>query len=154
MFNKLWATLALCLLVLVSYAQQNFTVRVLDKSGAPADAATVSIDGQSKSTNKDGIVVFDNLSAGFHDLKISFIGYKSEILRINPKNQANFSIQLKDNVYEFEEVYVTATRAKENSATTFKTINKEDIKKNNLGQDIPYLLDQTPGVVIGSDAGA
>ncbi len=84
MFNKLWATLALCLLVLASYAQQNLTVRVLDKSGAPADAATVSIDGQSKSTNKDGIVVFGNLSKGLHDLKISFIGYKSEILRINP----------------------------------------------------------------------
>ncbi|WP_433895544.1 TonB-dependent receptor [Sphingobacterium mizutaii] len=154
MFNKLWATLALCLLVLASYAQQNLTVRVLDKSGAPADAATVSIDGQSKSTNKDGIVVFGNLSKGLHDLKISFIGYKSEILKINSENQANFSIQLKDRVYEFEEVYVTATRAKENSATTFKTISKEEIKKNNLGQDIPYLLDQTPGVVIGSDAGA
>src|SRR5690606_600485 len=47
-----------------------------------------------------------------------------------------------------------ATRAKENSATTFKNLSKEDIAVQNLGQDLPYLLDQTPGVVIGSDAGA
>src|SRR5690606_23373949 len=33
-------------------------------------------------------------------------------------------------------------------------LSKDDIEKNNLGQDIPYLLDQTPGVIIGSDAGA
>src|SRR5690606_40707312 len=59
-----------------------------------------------------------------------------------------------DRVYEFEEVYVTATRAKESSATTFKAVSKEEINKNNLGQDIPCLPDQTPGVVIGSDAGA
>src|SRR5690606_16953088 len=30
----------------------------------------------------------------------------------------------------------------------------EDITRGNLAQDIPYLLDQTPSVVIGSDAGA
>ncbi|GGE30832.1 TonB-dependent receptor [Sphingobacterium cellulitidis] len=154
MFNKLWATLALCLIVLMSFAQQKLTVRVLDKSGASANGATVAIDGQAKSTNQDGIAVFDNLNNQFYNLKISFIGYKSEISRINPVNQANFSIQLKDQVLQFEEVYVSATRAKENSATTYKTITKEDINKNNLGQDIPYLLDQTPGVVIGSDAGA
>ena len=154
MFNKLWAILALCLIVSVSFAQQNITVRVLDKSGAPAIAATVSIDNQSKSTNQDGIAVFDGLKPQFYNLKISFIGYKSEILRINPANQANFSIKLKDQVYEFEELYVSATRAKENSATTFKTLDKEQIQQKNLGQDIPYLLDQTPGVVIGSDAGA
>jgi len=154
MFNKLWATIALCLLVFASYAQQNFTVRVLDKSGTPAIAATVTIDGKSKSTNKDGIAVFDNLNNQIYNLKISFIGYKSEILRINPVNQANFSIQLKDQDIKFEEVHVIATRAKENSATTFKTLNKADIEKSNLGQDIPFLLNQTPGVVIGSDAGA
>ena len=154
MFNKLWATIALCLLTLMSYAQQTFTVRVLDSSGAPAIGATVTIDGKTKSSNNQGIVEFSNLKDQFYNLKISFIGYKSEVSRINPSVVANFSIQLKDEDFKFEEVYVSATRAKENSATTFKTLNEEEIQKKNLGKDIPYLLDQTPGVVIGSDAGA
>src|SRR5690606_4761753 len=42
----------------------------------------------------------------------------------------------------------------DNAATTYKNLNKEDITRGNLAQDIPYLLDQTPSVVIGSDAGA
>ncbi len=154
MSHKLLATIAFCLLALSSFAQQMFTVEVLEKSGKPINAATVTIDGQSKSTDEKGFVQFDNLQNRFYNLNISFIGYKSETIRINPSKQANFSVQLIPQVYQFEELYVSATRAKENSATTFKTLNKDDIKKVNLGQDIPYLLDQTPGVVIGSDAGA
>src|SRR5690606_37012862 len=53
-----------------------------------------------------------------------------------------------------EEVVVQATRASENTATTYKNISKEEIAKSNLGQDLPFLLDQTPSMVITSDAGA
>lgn len=62
--------------------------------------------------------------------------------------------QKPDTVRVLDEVQVMATRAANNAATTYKNILKEDIKRGNLGQDIPYLLDQTPSVVIGSDAGA
>lgn len=51
------------------------------------------------------------------------------------------------------EVVVSATRANENSPTTFQVISKEELNKNNLGQDLPYLLDLTPSVVTSSDAG-
>src|SRR5690606_30915059 len=45
-------------------------------------------------------------------------------------------------------------RASSNSATTFKNLSREEIAKNNLGQDLPFLLNQTPSVVATSDAGA
>src|ERR1019366_9955946 len=38
--------------------------------------------------------------------------------------------------------------------TTFTNLSKADIAKNNLGQDLPFLLDQTPSLVTQSDAGA
>lgn len=43
-----------------------------------------------------------------------------------------------------------------NSKSPFSTtdITKKDIAKKNLGQDIPYLLQHTPSVMISSDAGA
>src|SRR5688572_30130462 len=53
-----------------------------------------------------------------------------------------------------DDVVVSATRAKENSPTTFQYISKEELNKNNLGQDLPILLDNTPSVVTTSDAGA
>ncbi|MBL0308829.1 MAG: TonB-dependent receptor plug domain-containing protein [Bacteroidetes bacterium] len=52
-----------------------------------------------------------------------------------------------------EEVIVSATRAGENSPTTFQVLSKEVLNKNNLGQDLPILLDMTPSAVTTSDAG-
>jgi iron complex outermembrane receptor protein len=51
------------------------------------------------------------------------------------------------------EVIVNATRAGNNSPTTYQVLSKEELGKNNLGQDLPYLLDMTPSVVTSSDAG-
>src|SRR5690606_10075409 len=52
-----------------------------------------------------------------------------------------------------EEVIVTATRASENSATAFQNVDTEYLNRQNLGQDIPYLIDLTPSVTVSSDAG-
>lgn len=53
-----------------------------------------------------------------------------------------------------EEVIVHSTRADARSAMPFSKVTKEDIKKQNLGQDLPWLLNQLPSVVTTSDAGA
>lgn len=53
-----------------------------------------------------------------------------------------------------DEVIVRATRANEKSATTYKNIDKAEIERNNFGQDLPFILNNTPGVVVTSDAGA
>jgi len=52
-----------------------------------------------------------------------------------------------------DEVIVTATRAKKNDPISFTNIGKSEIKENNFGQDIPYLLSSTPSIVSTSDAG-
>jgi iron complex outermembrane receptor protein len=57
-------------------------------------------------------------------------------------------------IRSLNEVIVKATRASSKSGMAFTTIRKKALEKQNLGQDIPFLLDQTPSVVITSDAGA
>ena len=52
-----------------------------------------------------------------------------------------------------EPVEVRAIRASENSPFAKTTITGKEIRKTNLGQDLPFLLNQTPSVVINSDAG-
>lgn len=50
-------------------------------------------------------------------------------------------------------VEVLAIKAGDKAPFAKKDLTKKDIEKNNLGQDLPFLLDQTPSVVVNSDAG-
>ncbi|HEY6506232.1 MAG TPA: TonB-dependent receptor [Chitinophagaceae bacterium] len=59
----------------------------------------------------------------------------------------------KDSFYLLSPVEVKAIRAGENAPFTKTNLTKKEIGKLNLGQDIPFLLNQTPSVVINSDAG-
>lgn len=59
----------------------------------------------------------------------------------------------KDSFYTLSPVEVRATRANQKSPFTTFNISKNEIAKQNLGQDLPFLLNQVPGIVINSDAG-
>ncbi len=50
-------------------------------------------------------------------------------------------------------IEVQAIRAGEKAPFAKTDLTKKDIAKNNLGQDLPFLLNETPAVVINSDAG-
>src|SRR5690606_20917974 len=108
----------------------------------------------SSQTDQQGHTKFLNLSAGRYQIRATFVGYGTKDTTILLDADKQITLQLFPSSIRTEEVLVTATRAGDNAATTYKNLSKEDIRRNNLGQDIPYLLDQTPSVVIGSDAGA
>lgn len=55
---------------------------------------------------------------------------------------------------DLSEVVVKATRATAKTGMAFSTLREKEIEKENLGQDIPFLLNQMPSVVVTSDAGA
>lgn len=90
---------------------------------------------------------------GKYKVKVSFIGYQTQQIFLEANTSATL-IQLKSNTFLADEVMVQATRANEDAATTLKNLSTADIEKNNFGQDLPYLLNQTPSVVVTSDAGA
>ncbi len=52
-----------------------------------------------------------------------------------------------------QSVEVQAIRAGDNAPVAKTDITQKDIAKNNLGQDLPFLFNQTPSVVVNSDAG-
>ncbi|MGG9960933.1 TonB-dependent receptor [Ferruginibacter sp. SUN106] len=58
-----------------------------------------------------------------------------------------------DTVY-LQPVEVNAVRAGERAPFAKTNLYKKDIAQNNLGQDFPILLNQTPSAVVNSDAGA
>ena len=58
-----------------------------------------------------------------------------------------------DSFYILSPVEVRAVRAAGNAPFTKTNLSKKEIEKVNLGQDIPFVLNQTPSVVVNSDAG-
>lgn len=63
--------------------------------------------------------------------------------------------QLADSLstHRLEEVQVTATRASAKTPMSFTNVSKGQLLKSNLGQDVPYLLLQTPSVIATSEPG-
>lgn len=56
-------------------------------------------------------------------------------------------------VVNLQEVQVVSTRATAKTPVAFTNVKKEQISKQNFGQDIPFLLSTTPSVLTTSDAG-
>ncbi|MDR1682335.1 MAG: TonB-dependent receptor [Candidatus Symbiothrix sp.] len=52
-----------------------------------------------------------------------------------------------------QELEVISVRADEQTPMAYSNMNKQDIESRNFGQDIPFLITQTPSVIVTSDAG-
>jgi iron complex outermembrane recepter protein len=68
---------------------------------------------------------------------------------------ASFSFAQKtfnDSVY-LQPVEVTSVKATEKNPFAKTNLNKAEIKQNNIGQDLPFILNSTQSVVVNSDAG-
>ena len=57
-------------------------------------------------------------------------------------------------VINLQEVEVISTRATGTTPVAFTNVSKEQLKKQNFGQDLPYLLSMIPSAITTSDAGA
>jgi len=101
-----------------------------------------------------GYYELNNLKPGQYTLLINFIGFEKQEFQLNLDSDKTLNFSLKPSAILTDEVIISATRADENTPITFKNINKEELEKQNFGQDLPYLLNFSPSVVTTSDAGA
>ena len=68
--------------------------------------------------------------------------------------EPNPTIKLLAEVQNLEEILVSSIRVDKNAPIAFSNVTKDDLAKNNLGQDLPILLNSLTSVVTTSDAGA
>lgn len=124
-------------------------------SGQPLAGAGISLDHSFVNTQTDeaGAYSFKNLKAGNYVLRITYVGFQNIERTIRVDNNLTLNFELNANTLMADEVMVKATRASETSGTTFRNLSQAELEKNNLGQDLPFLLNQTPSVVVSSDAG-
>jgi iron complex outermembrane receptor protein len=154
--NLFSAFIALLLPVLAS-AQFSVSGIISDQqTGKPLPGATVSIENSTQITATDaaGKFVISGINGGSYNLKVTYIGYQTVEKVVLLIKNLTIDVSLIPESIISDEVTVSATRASANSPTAFTNLNRQEIQKNNLGQDLPYLLDQTPSLVVQSDAGA
>lgn len=156
MIRKLIAAIALLALTGTVAAQHTLTVQVYGARNEPLGGASVKVAGTpyAAQTNNAGIATLNNVSGGTYSIQVTYVGYATQTRQLTLTGDSQLMFSLVPATVLTEEVIVRATRANENTATTYKNISKEDLARNNLGQDLPFLLDQTPSVVVTSDAGA
>ncbi len=136
-------------------AQNKVTGKITNaKTGEEMPFVSVQLSGTFRGalSDIDGNFTIDNVAGTNCCLIIKYVGYQTDTacLDLPQTNPLNISL-IPGKV--LEEVIVNSTRANENSAMAYTTVTKEDLQKNNFGQDLPYLLDQQPSVVTTSDAG-
>lgn len=145
----------LCLPVFLQ-AQTVITGTVTDQqSGRPLDGATVSIlNGANTITNAKGQYRLQLPRTGSYTIQASFIGYTAARETVPAAASAVLDFRLQETGLFVKPVEIASLRAGRNAPFTKSEINKEEIEKQNLGQDLPLLLNQLPSVVTSSDAGA
>ena len=150
----------LMLLVLLSiagtlHAQSLVTGTVTSKAnGLPLEGVTISINQTGAVTNSRGHYSIHLPKKGAYTLTASFIGFKTFTTTVNAHNNTQLEdILLEETGLFVKPVEISSLRAGKNSPFVNTTLSAADIRKENLGQDLPILLDQQPGVVTNSDAG-
>ena len=129
--------------------------KVTDLSGNVLSGAGITIENTFLGVHSDeeGSYSFSGLKDGIYTLRFSFIGYETQVKEVKLKGEAVLNISLTSKPFMTEEVFVNATRAGEHAPLAYSTVNREQLKKQNTGHDLPYLLSLTPSLVETSEAG-
>lgn len=155
--KKIFLFLHILLFPLGLWAQHTLSGTITDQTtGEALVGATVLLPaaGRATATTVDGSFAFTRLKEGAYLIKVSYVGYEPFEQKVVLEKNQHLDISLSESSILTDEVIVSATRATENTPTTFTEVDRQEIEKQNFGQDIPYLLNLTPSVVTTSDAGA
>ena len=139
-----------------TFGQHKISGQVTEqKSGEPLAGAHIELLGSYKVTATDyqGKFTLKDVPGGKQRLKISYVGYLSDTLTLDLENNREISIGLNARSIISDEVIVSATRVDRGIPTTFDNLERKEIKKENYGQRVPYILEDMPSVVTTSNAG-
>ena len=147
--------LFILLQTLITSAQFRLSGTVRNQNGEPLPGASVVLGNTfiGTTTNDEGQFIIKNLKNDKQIVRVSYIGYETFQSEFNLKELAELQIRLKRSPILVEEVLISASRVSQNSPVAHTTVDKEYIRNENAGQDIPYLLNMTPSFVSTSDAG-
>ncbi len=164
------------LMTMSSFGQDsNVLGRVLDDQGEPLPFANVLIEGTGMgvATDFDGNYRLAGVPPGTYTIKYTFVGY-DPVTKEGIEVKAGTDTKVPDvrmgNIYigvdilpalDLEMVRgnllnlaaIVSIRGNEDAPIAKTTVSSSEIEKLNNGQDLPYMVQNTPSVVVTSDAG-
>ena len=139
----------------IGMAQFTINGLVLDEQSKPIENVEIMLNNTKLlTTNADGGFSFTNLTNEGLRLEITHLGYIGQQLEVDLSSTDFVKIVLARDSYILDEIAIASTWAGKDYPIAQTNITKEELQLNNLGQDVPFLLDQTPNAVVTSDAGA
>jgi iron complex outermembrane recepter protein len=157
--KNVFAVFFVCAASFSSYAQGKLTVKVVSNNLAPIDFALVKIPEMNLSefTSSSGLISFNQVPKREISIEVVAFGYQSRVekldLRENNVLNQYITIKLEVKYNLIQAVQIEATRAKEKSGVAFQNLNAKTIKDNNVGTDVPQLLNNLTSVVSTTDNG-
>lgn len=147
--------LFLIMIPLLGFSQYQIQGKITDEQNKALTGAHILLENTYKSTISDnnGLYSLTKIPTGTYSIRVSFIGHETVEAKINLSTDTTIDFRLETKAYIGDEVIISAIRADKKSPTTYENIGFEEIKKVNMGQDLPYLIEQSPSTVITSDAG-
>jgi iron complex outermembrane receptor protein len=156
--SKIKKASAFAMMVFCAYASKaqfkvNGSVSDFEKKPLPFSVVGIKNTFLTAQANSQGNFEFNSLKEGTYVLVTKCIGYKikEDTLIINKNVEIEISLLSENKL--LDEVVVNSTRVDNNTGIAHTNLTKEEIKKQNLGQDLPYALNSMASVVVNSDAG-
>ncbi|MBV9963055.1 MAG: TonB-dependent receptor [Parafilimonas sp.] len=155
--KKSLGTIIFSWITIVVIAQNNLRGIVIDNNNHLLKNATVIVSAKNfksaTQTDSAGQFTFSNLKIASYNLRIEFIGLITFDSTIQLQKDVLLNIILEESTAYLEPLEVSSLRASDKAPFTKTNISKTDIANINLGQDIPFILNQTPSVTTTTDAG-
>ncbi len=156
--KKFLGTTILTFITIIAFSQsgKNTVQGSVSESSTkvPVAGATIRLGNRQTVADERGHFIFSRIDPGTYELSVSSLGYKeyTQTVKVSSVNM-NVDIALVSTALFLQPLEVRSVRASDKAPFAKTNISKDEIAKKNLGQDIPFLLDQTPSVVVNSDAG-
>jgi hypothetical protein len=141
---------------LFGFSQNNISGVVTDaQSGETLIGANIIIEGTTVGTVSDINGVYSlSVKNGSYTLLVSYVGYEDQTKEISVNNndvKVNFSLESK---LQIDEIRVVADVARSRETpVAFSTLTPEKLQEVIAAQDIPMVLNSTPGVYATTEGG-
>jgi iron complex outermembrane recepter protein len=151
--RQLLLGIGLCLFYFHTHAQSVLEVRVTD-AGIPIPGAQVNLSGRLATTNDAGMATIE-VPTGEYQLEVTSAFYESKRQSVSLRGgRTLLEVVLVPIQTALPAANVAGILARPRNPIAFTEMDKSAIDAVNEGRDIPFILEQTPGLVTTSDAGA
>lgn len=141
---------------LLGFAQEQFTVSGrVTMNDNPLQGVNVIIKGTKSGTQTDLDGAYQlQLDEGDYTLMFSYVSAQAVEKSFSLNKNLVLDVAIEEAAESLDEILLKSIRVDATSPITHTNVDKEELEKRNLGQDLPVLLNYLPSVVTTSDAGA